>query len=98
MERGRRALVRTLVGEALTHSNMTLLDLKRIAARRVPQVMAVALGKGWNNADVRFRTSPSGPTEQPALVVTPSHQAVSMLSKVFSDNYDGRLATTILSG
>ena len=67
--------------EALTNSNAALLDLKRAAARRIPQVMAVALGKGWNNADVRFRPSPTGPAEQPALFVIPSHQAVSMLSK-----------------
>ncbi|GJM10548.1 MAG: hypothetical protein DHS20C11_28240 [Lysobacteraceae bacterium] len=37
--------------EALINSNAALLDLKRAAARRIPQAMAVVLGKEWNNAD-----------------------------------------------
>lgn len=48
--------------------------LKRTAARRVPQAMAVVLVKGRNNADVRFRPCPQGPTENSVLCVATFRQ------------------------
>jgi len=48
---------------------MSLRDLKRASARRNPQLMARVLSKGWNDAEVRFRPRPQGPSEQPHLCV-----------------------------
>ncbi len=47
----REALIKS---ECRTNS-MSLRDLKRAAARRDPQLMAVVLSKGCNNSDARFR-------------------------------------------
>ena len=33
------------------------------------QAMALVLSKGWNDAEVRFRPRPQGPSEQPYLRV-----------------------------
>ncbi len=50
-------------------NSMSLRDLKRAAARRDSQLMAKVLSKGCNNAEVRFRPRPKGPSEQPYLCV-----------------------------
>ncbi len=55
--------------EPVIKYSMSLRDLKRDAARRDPQLIAVVLSKGCNNAEVRFRPRPKGPSEQPYLCV-----------------------------
>jgi hypothetical protein len=55
--------------EPLIKYSMSLLDLKRAYARRNPQLMALVLSKGCNTAEVRFRSSPQGPSEQPYVGV-----------------------------
>ena len=62
-----------------------LRDLKRAAARRTSQQMAVVLCKKCNTADVRFRARPAGLTVRPALIVTASRQAPDMSSKLRRD-------------
>ncbi len=49
--------------------SMSLRDLKRAAARRNLQLMAVVLSKGCNTAEVRFRSRPKGPSAQSYLCV-----------------------------
>ena len=46
-------------------------DLKRADARQVLQVMAVALAKKPNVADVRFRPRPAGLAAKYLLIVSP---------------------------
>ena len=55
--------------EPLINYSMSLRDLKRASARRNPQLMALVLSKGWNDAEVRFRSRPQGPSEQPYLCI-----------------------------
>ena len=57
------------VKEPLINSESPLRDLRAVAARRGPQPMAVALGKGRNAADAALRARPSGPSERSTLGV-----------------------------
>ena len=47
--------------EPLINLEISQRDLKRAVARQITQLMAVALGKLFNNANVRLRSRPSGP-------------------------------------
>ena len=53
----------------LINYSMSLRDLKRASARRNPQLMALVLNKGCNDAEVCFRPRPQGPSEEPHLRV-----------------------------
>ena len=75
--------------EPLNNSLHALRGLRRAAARRASQEMAVVLFKKRNAADVRLRPRPSGPSGEPALCVALPRQATSLPSKA---RLDGELA------
>ena len=65
----------TIEREPMTIYMTPLRDLKRAAARRISQKMAVVLCKKCNTADARFRTRPAGLTVWTAFFVAAFRQA-----------------------
>jgi hypothetical protein len=63
------------------YSIASLRNLKYADARRISQLMAVALSKSCNAAYACFRLRPSGLTDESKLFVSVSQHATSMLSK-----------------
>jgi hypothetical protein len=72
--------------DTLINSMILLRDLKRADARRGAQLMAIALNKLRNAADVRFRSRPPGLAGLSVLGVMPFRQVFNLPSKSCLDH------------